>query len=94
MVTRIPERLVPLALLAVLTAGTTLSGQSLPASEETARARLNASPRHGEWVKVESGGDTINAWVVYPERSDRHPLSWLFTRSTALPIGFAPWPIN
>ena len=74
MVTRIQERHLPLALLAVLTTGTTLSGQSLPASEETARARLNASPRHGEWVKVESGGDTLNAWVVYPERSDRAPV--------------------
>ncbi len=74
MVTRIQERLVPLALLAVLAAGTNLSGQSLPASDDTARARLNASPRHGEWVKVESGGDTINAWVVYPERSDPAPV--------------------
>ena len=55
-------------------AGTTLSAQSLPASDDTARARLNASPRHGEWVKVESGGDTINAWVVYPERSDPAPV--------------------
>jgi len=74
MVTRIQERLVPLALLAVLAAATTLSAQSLPASDVTARARLNASPRHGEWVKVESGGDTINAWVVYPERSDPAPV--------------------
>ncbi len=74
MVTRIQERLVPLALLAVLGAATTLSAQSLPASDDTARARLNASPRHGEWVKVESGGDTINAWVVYPERSDPAPV--------------------
>ena len=74
MITRIQERLVPLALLAVMATGTTLSAQSLPASEETARARLNASPRHGEWVKVQSGGDTINAWVVYPERSDPAPV--------------------
>ena len=74
MVTRIQERLVPLTLLAVLATGTTLSAQNLPASDDTARARLNASPRHGEWVKVESGGDTINAWVVYPERSDRAPV--------------------
>ncbi len=50
MVTRIQERLVPLALLALLAAATTLSAQSLPASDDTARARLNASPRHGEWV--------------------------------------------
>ena len=74
MVTRIQERLVPLALLAVLAAGTTLNGQILPASDEASRARLNSSPRHGEWVKVQSGGDTINAWVVYPERSDPAPV--------------------
>ncbi len=74
MLTRIQEYLVPLALLAVLVAGTTLSAQSLPASEEASRARLNSSPRHGEWAKVQSGGDTINAWVVYPERSDLAPV--------------------
>ena len=64
MVTRIQERLVPLARLAVLAAGTTLSGhqQALPASDDSGRrGRLNASPRHGEWVKIQSGGDTINA---------------------------------
>jgi len=74
MITRIQERLVSLALLTLLAAGTTLSAQSLPASDEASRARLNSSPRHGEWVKVQSGGDTINAWVVYPERSDRAPV--------------------
>ena len=74
MVTSIQERLVPLALLAVLAAGTTLRAQNFPASEDTARTRLNSSPRHGEWVKVQSGGDTVNAWVVYPERSDPAPV--------------------
>ena len=66
--------LVSLALLALLAAGTTLSGQNLPASDEASRARLNSSPRHGEWVKIQSGGDNINAWVVYPERSDPAPV--------------------
>ncbi len=74
MITRIQERLVSLALLTLLAAGTTLSAQSLPASDEASRARLNSSPRHGEWVKVQPGGDTINAGVVYPERSDRAPV--------------------
>src|SRR4029078_6403202 len=39
------------------------------ASNGGAVARLGASPRRGEWVKVafERGSkDTINAWVVYP----------------------------
>src|SRR3954467_941649 len=41
----------------------------LPPSANTAAARVKASPRHAEWVKiaVEPGSkDTIEAWVVYP----------------------------
>lgn len=46
--------------------------QTLPADGDSALARLNASPRHGEWVKVDAGGgDSVMAWVVYPERRDR-----------------------
>jgi carboxymethylenebutenolidase len=44
----------------------------LPASEGTAKAALDASPRHGEFVdlKLPSGGPAIRSWVVYPERPD------------------------
>jgi carboxymethylenebutenolidase len=41
----------------------------LPASANAAPARLKASPRHAEWVKIawEAGSaDSIMAWVVYP----------------------------
>lgn len=41
----------------------------LPASNNNAAARLKASPRHGEWVKIawEPGSaDSLMAWVVYP----------------------------
>lgn len=41
----------------------------LPASNNTAAARLAASPRHAEWVKIpwEAGSaDSLMAWVVYP----------------------------
>jgi carboxymethylenebutenolidase len=41
----------------------------LPPSNNAAAARLAASPRHGEWVKVawEPGSsDSLMAWVVYP----------------------------
>ncbi|UCC81980.1 MAG: dienelactone hydrolase family protein [Gemmatimonadota bacterium] len=49
--------------------------QGLPASGDDAVARLDASPRHGEWVKyVAAGGDSVLAWVVYPERSDEAPV--------------------
>ena len=49
--------------------------QSLPADGATATARLEASPRHGEWVTYDvGGGDRVQAWVAYPERSDPAPV--------------------
>jgi len=47
----------------------------LPAGDAAARDRLNSSPRHGEWVSVPVGdGDSVESWVVYPERSDPAPV--------------------
>jgi len=49
--------------------------QSLPADGATATARLEASPRHGEWITYDAGGgDRVQAWVAYPERSDPAPV--------------------
>src|SRR5215217_4184633 len=53
--------------------GTAQGDLSIPASNSNAAARLKASPRHGEWVKVawEPGSkDSIMAWVVYPKTSN------------------------
>ncbi len=48
---------------------------SLPAGAADAQARLAASPRHGEWAMVPAGGgDSVRAWVVYPERRDKAPV--------------------
>jgi carboxymethylenebutenolidase len=48
---------------------------SLPPAEAAALDRLTKSPRHGEWVTIEAaGGDRFDAWVVYPERSDKAPV--------------------
>jgi carboxymethylenebutenolidase len=47
---------------------------SLPASEETAKERLEHSPRHGEFVTVDAGGTPVRVWVVYPERKDKAPV--------------------
>ena len=48
---------------------------ALPAANEEARARLDGSPRHGEWMKYDAGsGDSVTAWIVYPERSDTAPV--------------------
>lgn len=47
----------------------------LPPAEAAAKAQLESSPRHGEWVTVDvDGGDKVDAWVVYPERSDKAPV--------------------
>jgi carboxymethylenebutenolidase len=47
----------------------------IPPSGEQALEKLNSSPRHGEWVIVDAGnGDTVDAWLVYPERSDNAPV--------------------
>ena len=43
--------------------------------EAQAKAALEKSPRHGEYVdvKLPSGGTPIRTWVVYPERKDKAP---------------------
>ena len=46
---------------------------SLPAAEETAKAALDASPRHGEYVdvKIDVGRPPMRAWIVHPERKEK-----------------------
>jgi carboxymethylenebutenolidase len=68
--------LFPLALAVVLAlCASAAFGQGLPPAEGEAHQRLESSPRHGEWVKVDAGdGDMVDVWVVYPERSDRAPV--------------------
>ncbi len=46
----------------------------LPASEDTAKERLEHSPRHGEFVNVDVAGTPVRVWVVYPERKDKAPV--------------------
>jgi carboxymethylenebutenolidase len=46
--------------------------ENLPPAEETAKAALEKSPRHGEYVDVkDAAGTPIRTWVVYPERKDK-----------------------
>jgi carboxymethylenebutenolidase len=46
----------------------------LPASEDTAKERLNHSPRHGEYVTIDVAGTPVHAWIVHPERKDKAPV--------------------
>jgi carboxymethylenebutenolidase len=51
------------------------STQGLPPDATGALFRLGSSPRHGEWVTIHTGGgDSLRAWVVYPERSTKAPV--------------------
>jgi carboxymethylenebutenolidase len=46
-----------------------------PPDAAGALARLASSPRHAEWVVIRTGdGDSVRAWVVYPERSSKAPV--------------------
>jgi carboxymethylenebutenolidase len=55
--------------------GLASAAAGLPPGEQDAKARLNSSPRHGEWVTVPAGGgDEVTAWISYPERSDAAPV--------------------
>jgi len=50
--------------------------ERFPPSESQAKAALEKSPRHGEYVdvKLPGGGTPIRTWVVYPERKDKAPV--------------------
>jgi carboxymethylenebutenolidase len=40
-------------------------------AQDWAKARLEKSPRHGEWVKVQQGKRNVESFVVYPEVKDK-----------------------
>ena len=44
------------------------------AAQDWAKARLEKSPRHHEYVDIKSGDRTIKALVVYPESKDKTPV--------------------
>jgi len=61
---------------------------AIPPGASEAKARLNGSPRHGEWAMIETGmGDSVRAWVVYPERQDKAPVIVVIHEI----FGLTPW---
>jgi carboxymethylenebutenolidase len=40
-------------------------------AQEWAKARIEKSPRHLEWVKVKNGNREINCYIAYPEVKDK-----------------------
>jgi carboxymethylenebutenolidase len=45
---------------------------SAPA-QESAKQRLEKSPRHHEWVAIKNGDRTVHAYLVYPETKSKAP---------------------
>ncbi len=43
-------------------------------AQDWAKTRLEASPRHHEYVSLKSGSRTVQAFVVYPEVKDKAPV--------------------
>jgi len=54
-----------LLVLAAFFAAVTVSAQ------DWAKARLENSPRHREWVKLKNGGREVNSYIAYPEVKDK-----------------------
>ena len=70
-----PTMAVILACLGSAAPAAAQEARELPPDAELALSRLEESPRHGEWVEYDAGdGDTVTAWIVYPERSDAAPV--------------------
>lgn len=55
----------------VLTLSVALLATSAAAAQDPAKARLEGSPRHGEWVKVRQGDREVQSFVVYPEVKEK-----------------------
>jgi carboxymethylenebutenolidase len=54
---------------------TALAGATAAGAQDWAKAALNKSPRHGEYVVIpESGGRKLQAFVVYPEVKEKAPV--------------------
>lgn len=49
---------------------------AMPPGEAGAKAALDKSPRHGEWVEIAVPGSRtpLRTYVVYPERADKAPM--------------------
>jgi carboxymethylenebutenolidase len=52
-------------------AATPARDPNLPPSEDQAKAALETSSRHGEYVDVKGASAPIRTYVVYPERADK-----------------------
>jgi carboxymethylenebutenolidase len=57
------------ALLALIFLGMVSTARA----QDWAKATLEKSPRHGEWVQIKNGDRTVQAFIVYPESKKKAP---------------------
>ncbi len=48
-----------------------IMGITSSSAQDWAKARLDKSPRHLEWVKVKNGNREVNCFIAYPEVKDK-----------------------
>ena len=63
-----------LALVLLTTSVAAQQPVGLPAGAADVQSRIANSPRHGEWVLVKVGSDSVRAWIVYPQVSKKAPV--------------------
>ncbi len=56
----------------IFAAAVILTAMNAPA-QDWAKAELEKSPRHREWVKIKQGNREIQSFIVYPEVKDKAP---------------------
>jgi carboxymethylenebutenolidase len=56
----------------------------MASAQDWAKAQLEKSPRHGEWVAVRHGDRTVHAFVVYPETKKKMPAVVVIHENTGL----------
>ena len=59
-------------------------------AQDWAKARLEKSPRHGEWVDVKNGSRTVHCFIVYPEVKNPSPAVVVIHEI----FGLTPWARN
>jgi hypothetical protein len=64
-------------------------------AQDWAKAKLEKSPRHQEWVEVKNGNRTVHSFVVFPEVKDKAAvvigICFQARRATRRPVTSRTW---
>src|SRR5215207_1729823 len=70
------HRTISVSLLVILASLALGAAPALPPNEANAKAALEKSPRHREWVELKVDGRTnpLKCYIAYPQRSENAPV--------------------